>query len=118
MDRDTILRYGAMDGSRPRLDWPPDDDEERDLLFLLDSLSLSLSPLSLSSGEKKKRRKFGLLEEQEKFVNFWSSYSLPAPLVGGLEYCSHSTKVWWWIGEGIDFLHHFALGFGEEKAIN
>jgi len=73
MDRDTILRYGAMDGSRPRLDWPPDDDEERDLLFLLDSLSLSLSPLSLSSGEKKKRRKFGLLEEQEKFVNFCSS---------------------------------------------
>ena len=24
-----------------------------------------------------------------------------------------SAKVWWWIGEGIDFLpHHFALGFG------
>jgi hypothetical protein len=33
----------------------------------------------------KKRRKNGLLGEQEKFVNFWSSYSLPAPLVGGLE---------------------------------
>jgi len=33
---------------------------------------------------EKKRRKNGLLEEQEKFVNFWSS-SLPAPLVGGLD---------------------------------
>ena len=30
-----------------------------------------------------------------------------------LLYCSHSTKVWWFIGEDIDFLpHHFALGFG------
>ena len=68
-----------MDGRRPRLDWPADDDE-RDLL-LLDSLSLALPFLCLV---EKKRRKNGLLEEQEKFVNFWAS-SLPAPLVGGLE---------------------------------
>jgi hypothetical protein len=67
-----------MDGSRPRcrrrrLDWPADDGE-RDLL-LLGSLSLPFLYLV------EKKRENGLLEEQEKFVNFWSSYSLPAPLL-------------------------------------
>jgi len=52
-------------------------------IFSSSTPSLLLSPLSLSSGEEEEKK--WLLEEQEKFVNFWSSYSLRAPLVGGLE---------------------------------
>jgi len=41
--------------------------------------SLTVSPLWRRRGEKNE-----LLEEQEKFVNFWSSYSLPR-FGGGVE---------------------------------
>ena len=34
---------------------------------------------------------------------------------GGV-YCSHSTKVWWWVGEGIDFRSSLCIGFWGGKS--
>lgn len=64
-----------------RLAWQADEDE-RDLFFSL-SLSHTHSPpfRFLLLVEKRRGEKNELLEEQEKFVNFWSSYSLPAPCI-------------------------------------
>lgn len=77
---------------------------------------LPLSPLSLSSGEEERKwasRRTGKVCQLLVFLFSAGSSSLVGR-PGGV-YCSHSTKVWWWIGEGIDFLHHFALGFGCKK---
>jgi hypothetical protein len=65
-----------------RLAWQADEDE-RDLFLLSLSLSLSqtLPPFRFPLVEKRRGEKNELLEEQEKFVNFWSSYSLPAPCI-------------------------------------
>jgi hypothetical protein len=64
------------------------------------------SSLTPSSGEEEKKMSFS---KNRKSL----STSGLLILCWLLLYCSHSTKVWWWIGEGIDFLpHHFALGFG------
>ena len=96
MDRDTIQSLvtrpwtGKPDAGQGegRLAWQADGDERRDLL-----LSHGLTPL-----EKKRRKKWASRRTGE---------------VCQLLVFLFSAKVWWWIGEGIDFLpHHFALGFG------
>ena len=79
MDRDTIQSLvtrpwtGKPDAGQGegRLAWQADGDERRDLL------------LSHPSSGEEEEEKNELLEEQEKFVNFWSSCILTLPRFGG-----------------------------------